>query len=85
MFIQIFNENISNHKKLETDAKILGYLPIMSVNARDSAGTRRDKTGTNRDKAGTNRDKQGQTGTNRDIPFLSLLVPTCPCLSMHPC
>ena len=28
------------------------------------------------------RDKQGQTGTNRDILFLSLLVPVCPCLSM---
>ena len=26
--------------------------------------------------------RQGQAGTNRDIPFLSLLVPACPCLSM---
>ena len=35
--------------------------------------------GTAQGQAGT---RQGQTGTNRDIPFLSLLVPTCPCLSL---
>ena len=63
----------------------LGYLPIMPVNARDSAGTSRDKAGTSRDKAGTNRDKQGQTGTFPVCPCLSLLavsVPVCPCLSL---
>ena len=34
-----------------------GFLPIMPVNARDSAGTSRDKhghAGTSKDKAGTN-------------------------------
>ena len=46
------------------------------------AGTSRDKQGQNRDKQGQSRDKQGQTGTNRDIPFLFLLVTTCPCLSL---
>ena len=57
----------------------------MPVNARVSAGASRDKHG-------QGRDKQGQAGTNRDIAFLSLLVPvrscqsmlapTCPCLSL---
>ena len=47
----------------------------MPINARESAGTSREKQG-------QSRDKQGQTGTNMDIPLLSLLVPTCPCLSM---
>ena len=45
-------------------------------------GQGRDKQGP----AGTSRDKQGQSrdkaGTNRDIPFLSLIVPVCPCLSL---
>ena len=62
-----------------------GYLPMFPVNDRDSPGTSRDKQG----QAGTSRDK---AGTNRDIPFLSLLVPVrpwlsilvpaCPCLSL---
>ena len=42
--------------------------------------------GTAQGQAGTSKDK---TGTNRNIPFMSLLVPTCPCLSMivhnYPC
>ena len=61
-----------------------GWLPIMPVNARDSPGTSRDKAGTKQGQTGT---WQGQIGTNRDIPFLSLLVPTCPCLSLsvHAC
>ena len=45
---------------------LMGYLPIMPVNARDKAGTKRDKQGqaeTSRDKAGTIRDK---AGTNRN-------------------
>ena len=59
----------------------------MPVNARDSTGTSRDKQGQGRDKQGQGRDKQGQAGTSRDIPFLSLLVPTCLCLSLsvHAC
>ena len=70
-----------------------GYLPIMPVNARNSAGTSRDKAGTSRDRARTNRDKQGQTGTSRDkhghslsvpaCPCLFMLVPACPCLSLY--
>ena len=66
---------------------IFGYLQIMPVNARDirdnqgQARTSRYKAETSRDNAGTNRKKQGQPGTNRDVPFLSLMVPTCPCLS----
>ena len=39
----------------------------------------RSMPGTGQGQAGTSRDKQGQS---RDIPFLSLLVPTCPCLSL---
>ena len=55
-------------------------------------GTDRDRqgrTGTDKDKqgqAGTSRDKQGQARTEREcpclsllVPFLSLLVPPCPC------
>ena len=49
--------------------------------------TSRDKQGQSRDKQGQDRDKQGQAGTSMDIPFLSLLVPTCPSLSLpvHAC
>ena len=59
----------------------------MSVNSRDSTVTSRDKQGQSRDKQGQDRDKQGQAGTSMDIPFLSLLVPTCPSLSLpvHAC
>ena len=55
------------------------FLPIMPVNARDSAGIAHGKS---RDKQGHGKDKQGQAGMNRDIHFLSLLVPVCPCQSM---
>ena len=55
-----------------------GYLTIMPVNARD----KQDRAGISRDKQGQGSDKQGKAGTSRDIPFLSLLVPTCLCLSM---
>ena len=53
----------------------------MPVNVRDSAGTTQEQAGTSRDRAGT---RQGQTWI---FPFLSLLVPTCPCLSLsvHAC
>ena len=59
-----------------------GYLPIMPVNAKDCAGTSRDKQGQAGTKQGQGRDKQEQAGTNRDIPFLFLLVLTCTCWSM---
>ena len=54
---------------IESPCPDVGYLPIMPVNARDSAGTSRDKqgqAGTSRDKAGTSRDK---AGTNRALVF----------------
>ena len=57
----------------------------MPVNARNMTGTSRDRQGQGRDKQGQGRDKHGQAGTNRDSPFLSLLVllfPVCPCLSL---
>ena len=65
----------------------MGYLPIMPVNVRDSAGTSRDKQGQGRNKQGQERDKQGQARTNRVSPFLSLSFPVCPCLSLSipPC
>ena len=68
-------------------SKDIGYLPIMPFNAWDSAGTSREKQGQTGTKQGQGRDKQGQPGTTRDIPFLSLLVPTfpCPSLSVHAC
>ena len=62
----------------------MGYLPIMSVSAKDKIGTSmknqgqartsRDKEGTSRDKAGTKQDKQKQAGTSPDSPSLSLSV-----------
>ena len=56
----------------------------MPVNAWDSAGTAQGQAGTSGDKVRT---RHGQTGTNRDIPCLSLYVPVCPCLSLsvHVC
>ena len=54
----------------------------MPGTAQEQAGKSRDKqgqAGTKKRQAGT---RQGQTGTSRDIPCLSLLVPTCPCLSL---
>ena len=62
-----------------------GYLPIMPVNARDSAGTSRDKqgqVGTSREKAGTNRDKKGNSLSVPACPYLFMSVPVCPCLSL---
>ena len=72
-----------NYFSKKNFGKAIGYLPIMPVNARDSPGTSRDMQGLSRDKQGQGRDKQGE----RKIPFLSLLVPTCPCLSLlvHAC
>ena len=90
--------SIIEYKKTAEPSKLVmvikvGYLPIMSVNARNKAGSNRDKqgqAGTPRDKAGTNRDKQGLS-----VPFfpslslsvnacacMSLSVPLCPCLSL---
>ena len=45
-------------------------------------GTGPGQACTSRDKKGQGMDKQGQARTNRDSPFLSLLVPACPCLSL---
>ena len=79
--IYIYKE-IMRRKSPENTAQSMGYLPIRTVNARDSSGTSRDKQGQVRDKHGKGRDKQGQAGTSRDKQGHSLYVPTCPCLSM---
>ena len=55
------------------ERRIIGYLPIMAVNARDSAGTIRDKQG----QTGTCMDKQGHSLSVAACPY-----PTCPCLSL---
>ena len=53
-----------------------GYFSQLFTNyASQCQGQPRDKQG----QAGT---RQGQAGSNRDIPFLSLLVPMCSCLSL---
>ena len=65
---------------LTTFATIQFFLGLFTNYASQYQGQPRDKQG----QAGT---RQGQTGTSGDIPFLSLLVPTCPCLSLsvHAC
>ena len=62
-------------------------LRLFTNYASQCQGQCRDKQGQSRDKQGQGRDKQGQAGTNREIPFLSLLVPTCSYLSLsvHTC
>ena len=77
----IFTNEMMSVLRLESRSTTLGYpgyLPIMTVNARDKAGTSRDKQG----QVGISRDQQGQTETVPFCPCLSLPVPVCPCVSL---